>query len=252
MTSSGVKDNGYRDHGATRHEAVPEPPYGCIAPPPEDRGAGDIAGRVARYLFRIVSPRWEKYLAWPRNAFYASVLGTTNISVGSRNRFMGIDSIQIGRDFTALDYLWLHAVERDSVGKRYKPSLVIGNNVVVGYSVHIAATNCVRIGNDVLVGSRVIITDHNHGIYRGDTQSSPLERPADRLLTSNAEAIVEDNVWIGDGAIILPGAHIGTGSIIAANSVVNGTIPKYCTAAGIPAEPIKKYDWISNSWVRAY
>ena len=59
MTSSGVKDNGYRDHGATRHEAVPEPPYGCIAPPPEDRGAGDIAGRVARYLFRIVSPRWR-------------------------------------------------------------------------------------------------------------------------------------------------------------------------------------------------
>ena len=117
---------------------------------------------------------------------------------------------------------------------------------------HVAATNCVRIGNDVLVGSRVIITDHNHGIYRGDTQSSPLERPADRLLTSNAEAIVEDNVWIGDGAIILPGAHIGTGSIIAANSVVNGTIPKYCTAAGIPAEPIKKYDWTSNSWVRAY
>ena len=44
----------------------------------------------------------------------------------------------------------------------------------------------------------------------------------------------------------------GTGSIIAANSVVNGTIPKYCTAAGIPAEPIKKYDWTSNSWVRAY
>jgi lipopolysaccharide O-acetyltransferase len=115
--------------------------------------------------------------------------------------------------------------------------------------VHVAATNSVRIGNDVLVGSRVIITDHNHGIYKGDVQSSPLERPADRLLSSSAETVVEDNVWIGDGVVVLPGSHIGRGSIIGANSVVNGTIPEYCMAGGIPARPIRVYDVKSKSWV---
>ena len=71
----------------------------------------------------------------------------------------------------------------------------------------------------------MIITDHNHGIYNGIEQTSPFERPANRLLTSDAETVVEDNVWIGDGAAILPGAHIGIGSIIGANSIVNGIIP---------------------------
>ena len=145
--------------------------------------------------------------------------------------------------------LWLEAVERDRAGNLYNPSLTIGDDVVFGYGVHVAATNRVHIGNDVLVGSHVIITDHNHGIYNGAGQSSPFERPANRLLTSDAETVVEDNVWIGDGAVILPGAHIGMGSIIGANSIVNGTIPRHCMAAGIPARPIKVYDWGSKTWV---
>ena len=162
---------------------------------------------------------------------------------------MGVDSIRIGRGFRALDDLWLHAVESDSLGRCYKPVLTIGNDVVVGYSVHIAAAKCVRIGNNVLMGSRVIITDHNHGIYRGDSQSSPLDRPAARVLSCDSEVVVGDNVWIGDGAAILPGAHIGSGSIIAANCVVTGTIPKHCVAAGIPARIVKEYDFDAHSWV---
>jgi lipopolysaccharide O-acetyltransferase len=71
------------------------------------------------------------------------------------------------------------------------------------------------------------------------------------MLTPDAETVVEDNVWIGDGVVILPGSHIGEGSIIGANSVVNGVIPKYCSAAGIPARPIRVYDCDSKSWLPA-
>jgi acetyltransferase-like isoleucine patch superfamily enzyme len=216
---------------------------------PRDAGTESLAAQLCQFVYRTWLLRRERFLAMPRNIFYSRLLRAEGIRLGARSRIRGISCLQIGRAFKALDYLWLDAIECDRNGNRYKPVLVIGNNVVVGYFVHIAATNCVRIGNDVLMGSRVIVTDHNHGIYKGDAQSSPLERPADRLLTSNAETVVEDNVWIGDGVVILPGSYVGKGSIIGANSVVSGGIPEYCMAAGIPARPIRMYDPDSKSWL---
>jgi acetyltransferase-like isoleucine patch superfamily enzyme len=210
-----------------------------------------LTDRLCQYLHDTWLARAGRYLALPRNVFYSRLLHAEDIQLGSGNTIKGITGIQIGRSFRALDQLWLATIDCDRAGNRYRPSLIIGNNVVFGYGVHVAATNFVRIGNDVLVGSRVIITDHNHGIYRGELQSSPLEAPADRALTSDAEVVVEDNVWIGDGVAILPGSRVGQGSIIGANSVVSCTIPKFCIAAGNPARPIKVYDCASQSWIPA-
>jgi acetyltransferase-like isoleucine patch superfamily enzyme len=216
-----------------------------------DSKAPTFVDQVCRYFHRKWLPRYERYRALPRNFLYSRLFQVESISLGSGSRIRGLSRIRIGRAFKALDALWLEAVERDRAGNLYDPSLTIGNGVVFGYGVHVAATNRVHIGNDVLVGSHVIITDHNHGIYKGVEQSSPCERPAERLLTADAETVVEDNVWIGDGAVILPGAHIGMGSIIGANSIVNGAIPRHCMAAGTPARPIKVYDWESKTWVPA-
>jgi acetyltransferase-like isoleucine patch superfamily enzyme len=218
--------------------------------PSREPKTGSFADRVCLSLHQTWSPLIDKCFALPRNIFYSHLLQAEDIQLGSGNRIKGVNALQIGRNFKALDQLWLAAIERDRGGNRYEPSLIIGKDVVFGYSVHVAATNRVRIGNGVLVGSRVIITDHNHGIYRGESQSSPLEPPADRLLTSDAQAVVEDNVWIGDGVAILPGSWIGQGSVIGANSVVNSVIPEYCIAAGSPARPIRVYDLKSRSWVR--
>jgi acetyltransferase-like isoleucine patch superfamily enzyme len=208
--------------------------------------------RLCQSLHHTWLPRVERYLALPRNVFYSRLLHAEDIHIGSGNTIKGIKGLQIGRGFRALDQLWLASIDCDNAGKRYMPSLIIGNDVVVGYGVHVAATNSVRIGNDVLVGSRVIITDHNHGIYRGEVQSSPLEVPGDRSLTNDAEVVVEDNVWIGDGVAILPGSRIGQGSIIGANSVVNCAIPKFCIAVGNPARPIKIYDSKLQAWIPAH
>ena len=60
-----------------------------------------------------------------------------------------------------------------------------------------------------------------------------------RSLSSKGPVIIEDNVWIGTKASIMPGVRIGKGAIIAANSVVTHDIPPYCVAAGIPAKVIK-------------
>jgi acetyltransferase-like isoleucine patch superfamily enzyme len=222
----------YREHGSAGDSKTP-----------------NLVDQLCRYYHRKWLSRYERYRALPRNFLYSRLLRVEGISLGSGCRIRGLSCLHIGRAFKALDNLWLEAVERDRAGNLYNPSLTIGNGVIFGYGVHVAATNRVHVGNDVLVGSHVIITDHNHGIYKGAEQSSPDERPAERLLTSDAETVVEDNVWVGDGVVILPGAHIGMGSIIGANSIVKGTIPRHCMAAGTPARPIKVYDWESKAWV---
>ena len=78
-------------------------------------------------------------------------------------------------------------------------------------------------------------------------QSSPLEAPADRPLTCDAEVVVEDNVWIGDGVAILPGSQIGQGSIIGANLSRVVRYPSSASLLGIH-RPIKVHDCDSQSW----
>lgn len=53
------------------------------------------------------------------------------------------------------------------------------------------------------------------------------------------KVIIEDNVWLGTGVIVLPGVRIGNGSIIAANSVVNKNVPPMVIAGGNPLKIIK-------------
>lgn len=99
----------------------------------------------------------------------------------------------------------------------YHPSIVIGDNVVFNNSCHIGATNRIIIGNDVVVASRVFITDHFHG----NTTYNDLQIPVrNRLLYSKGPVVIGNNVWIGEGASILPNVTIGDNSIVAAHAVV--------------------------------
>lgn len=116
------------------------------------------------------------------------------------------------------------------------PEIIIGNNVQIGFYSHITAINRIVIGNNVLTGKHVLITDNAHGDSGYKNIYIP---PSKRALCSKGEVIIEDNVWIGEKVSILPGVHIGYGSIIAANSVVTHDIPPFSMAAGIPAQVIK-------------
>lgn len=124
-----------------------------------------------------------------------------------------------------------------------------GKNVQINDYVHIAAIESVKIGNNVLIASKVFITDHNHGNYSDDDNlhSNPATAPQHRILTKKA-VIIEDNVWIGEFVSVLPGVTIKEGSIIGTMSVVTGTIPPYSIAVGIPARVIKKFNFSTNKW----
>lgn len=123
----------------------------------------------------------------------------------------------------------------------------IGNNVEINDYVHISAIKSVFIGDNVLIASKVFISDNNHGTYRGEFVDSPNSIPKDRVLNS-ASVSIEKNVWLGESVCVLPGVTIGEGSIIGALSVVSKNIPKHSIAVGSPAKVIKKYNFKSKSW----
>lgn len=120
--------------------------------------------------------------------------------------------------------------------KQYTPHIIIGDNCNIGPYNHITSINKIVIKNGVLTGSRVTISDNNHGTFSMEDLQIP---PADREIVSKGEVEIGENVWIGENACVLSGVHIGKGSIVAANAVVTKDVPPYCLAAGVPAKVVK-------------
>ncbi len=140
-----------------------------------------------------------------------------------------------------------HFCRFDLEGSR--KTLFIGDNCEMGDNVHIVAFEKVEIGDNVLMASKVFISDTDHGIYKGSfsEQDSPVIPPNDRKLVTNPTKI-GSNVWIGENAVILSGVTIGNGCIIGANSVCVKDIPDNVIVAGVPAKIIKKYDEENHKW----
>ena len=129
-----------------------------------------------------------------------------------------------------------------------KKVLFFGENFQMNDYVHITAMESVKIGNDVLLASKIYISDCSHGSYSGDENDShPDSIPPDRPLSSKP-VVIEDNVWLGEFVSVLPGVTIGKGSIVGANSVVSKNLPPYVIAVGTPAKPIKKFNFETNKW----
>lgn len=126
--------------------------------------------------------------------------------------------------------------------------LKFGKNVQINDYVHITAANSVEIGNNVLMASKIYISDCTHGSYIGDTNDSdPKTLPVERPLSVKSVKI-DDNVWLGEFVSVLPGVTIGKGTIVGANSVVSKSLPPYVIAVGSPAKPIKCYNFETQKW----
>ncbi|AZI23391.1 acetyltransferase [Chryseobacterium taklimakanense] len=126
--------------------------------------------------------------------------------------------------------------------------LRFGNDVQMNDYVHITAMQSVKIGNNVLMASKIYISDCSHGSYSGDiNDSTPDSVPSERPLFSKP-VVIEDNVWLGEFVSVLPGVTIGKGTIVGANSVVSKSLPPNVIAVGSPAKPIKKYNFETKIW----
>jgi acetyltransferase-like isoleucine patch superfamily enzyme len=110
--------------------------------------------------------------------------------------------------------------------------LSIGNNVSIHEFTLISCNGGVTIGNDVSVAHNCSFLSTSH-IY--DDASVNIR---DAGVTYDP-IVLADNIWIGCGVRVLSGATIKSGVVVAANSVVNGTLFKETVYGGIPARKIK-------------
>jgi acetyltransferase-like isoleucine patch superfamily enzyme len=107
----------------------------------------------------------------------------------------------------------------------YHPErLRLGNRIDIGEFTHIRASGGVTIGNQVLIASHVVVTSRAH----------PIELPR-YGVAEDAPVTIEDDVWIGAGAIVLPGVTIGRGAVVAAGAVVTRSVVPGTIVAGVPA-----------------
>lgn len=120
--------------------------------------------------------------------------------------------------------------------------LRVGDRCVIGRGSHIVAHYSIRIGDDVFTGPYVYITDQNHGYADPNA-------PIGRQWPVNAAVSVGAGTWLGASAIILPGACIGRNVVVAAGSVVRGTVPDRCVVAGVPAKIVREWA-LGSGWSR--
>jgi carbonic anhydrase/acetyltransferase-like protein (isoleucine patch superfamily) len=111
--------------------------------------------------------------------------------------------------------------------------LKVGDRCVIGRGSHIVAHECVEIGDDVWTGPYIYITDQNHGYEDPDT-------PIGKQFPVNRPVSIGAGSWLGAGVIVLPGTAIGRNVVVAAGSVVRGTIPDHCVVAGVPARVVRE------------
>lgn len=147
---------------------------------------------------------------------------------GNKNIFIGDNTILVSHNILGC---WT-----SHNGINYDPHIKIGDNTAIGEYTQISAAKEVRIGNGVLTGRFVYISDNNHGT---SCLTDLKMQPSKRDLYIKGPVVIEDNVWIGDKASILSGVTIGKGAIVACNAVVTKDVPPYSVVAGVPAKVIK-------------
>jgi maltose O-acetyltransferase len=119
---------------------------------------------------------------------------------------------------------------RASISADRGAEIHIGDDVFINQGTRIHARSRVDVGNRVEIGDLAIIYDTNfHAVAPGDS-----------IVTE--PIIIEDDCWIGSSAIILPGVHLGRGSVVAAGSVVTKSFGVGSLVAGNPARLVRTFE----------
>ena len=125
----------------------------------------------------------------------------------------------------------------------YAPNqMKIGENVYIGKYCSLEAD--IEIENDVLIGNNVGLIgkyDHDYSYVGKSIKDSPWIGDRDyQFKGKNLKIVIENDVWIGYGAILVSGVRIGHGAIVAAGSVVLKDVAPYSIVAGNPARDVSQ------------
>ena len=149
-----------------------------------------------------------------------------------------------GTGVPRLDMTWPHQVyigqgcilEDDLLFKyahTWQPgrAIVIRDNVFLGRGCEFNIRRRIEIGCDCLIASGCKFIDHDHDLVCG-------EGPMHSLAGTEAEIVLEPDVWLGVNVVVLKGVTIGEGAVVGAGAVVTKSIPAHEIWAGIPARKI--------------
>lgn len=168
-----------------------------------------------------------------------------------KRRFFGLVYYLIARHFPHYTMFYSLGTDRirnyvcSQMFKKCGKSVKVGQSSLIGNGSTIeigdysgigkkCVVNNAIIGSHVMMASEVIFFSANHNF---EDLTKPMRLQG---LTKNRTIIVEDDVWIGARAIILPSVNkIGKGAIIAAGAVVTKDVPPYAIVGGNPAKIIK-------------
>lgn len=227
----------------------------------------DVRGQARLYLRRQAANPW-RYLfeqavlcagAWiptaagiaVRALLYRLILrmeGPAAIENRVRIRFAG--NITLGRGAYLDEGVYLHACPGGiHIGSR---TLVMHGSVLHVYNFRGIPHSGIRVGNDSLIGEYNVIRGQGGVTIGNRVYTSPLVqllavnhvfddagRPFVEQGITAQGIVIEDDVWIGAGAIVTDGVTIRRGAVVAAGAVVTKDVPENCIVAGSPARVIR-------------
>jgi len=164
-------------------------------------------------------------LRWQINRSKLGRLGK-RVHIDKRVEFMRFPkNIHVGEEVVFKEGARICACNRDA-------EIRIGSRTTIGYHTFIFASDGIQIGDDCLIAPFVYLVDSNHQIKR--------ESLINQQANETAPITVGKGVWIGSNVTVLKGVTIGDGAVIAANSLVNKSIPPFEVWGGTPAKKINE------------
>jgi len=152
--------------------------------------------------------------------------------------------IEIGNSVVIRNDAWFNVLPEAIEGVNIR----IGDNCLIGAQDVISAKNLIDIEQDVIIGTSVLIQDHNHAyedVRRPIREQGPMPGGTVRIGAGS---------WIGHGASIVCNQQelvIGRNSVVAANALVTRSFPPYSVIVGNPARLARQYDPERGLWVGA-
>lgn len=114
----------------------------------------------------------------------------------------------------------------------YGGSISVGRRSCVNHFCFVSGAGGVEIGDDVMLGTHTVVLSSEHGL-------EDLDLPMTQQPLTSQPVLIEEDVYIGAHATILPGVTVGRGAIIGAGAVVTRSVPPYAVVAGVPARVVR-------------
>jgi len=155
----------------------------------------------------------------------AEFAGTASTDAGEKQRILKELLGGIG------DGVWMEAPFFCDYGVNIR----IGDGCFVNYNCVFIDNNVITIGNNVLIGPAVQLYTATHPLAAEER----IRADGSGYVTRAVPITIGDNVWIGGGAMVMPGVTIGANTTVGAGSVVTKDVPERCFAAGNPCRVIR-------------